>query len=85
MTRMEQKIRAFLADVFFLGEDPAELPADKSLIDSGIIDSTGVLELVDFLEREYGILIPDEELLPENLGSVNGIVQYVNRKLAAAA
>jgi acyl carrier protein len=82
---MEREIRAFLADVFFLGDDPTELPGEKSLIDSGIIDSTGVLELADFLEHEYGIVIQDEELVPENLGTVNGIVSFVNRKQAAKA
>jgi acyl carrier protein len=82
---MEREIRAFLADVFFLGDDPADLPADDSLIDSGIIDSNGVLELVDFLEQEYGILIQDEEMIPENLGSVNNIVSFVTRKKAVKA
>ena len=53
MAAMEKEIRAFLADIFFLGEDPAALAGDKSLIEAGIIDSTGVLELVGFLEEQY--------------------------------
>jgi acyl carrier protein len=85
MDDMEQQIRTFLADVFFLGEDPGALAGDKSLIESGVIDSTGVLELVGFLEEEYDISIGDEELIPENLDSVNNIVGFVDRKLAAAA
>ena len=85
MPAMEQEIRAFLADVFFLGEDPGALPGDKSLIESGIVDSTGVLELVGFLEEEYAISIADEELVPENLDTVNNIVRFVDGKRAAAA
>jgi acyl carrier protein len=81
---MEQEIRAFLADIFFLGEDPASLSGDKSLITAGVIDSTGVLELVGFLEEEYGIRINDDELLPENLDTVENIVNFVSRKRESA-
>ena len=85
MAAMEKEIRAFLADVFFLGEDPGALAGDKSLIESGKLDSTGVLELVGFLEEEYAISIADEELVPENLDTVNNIVRFVDGKRAAAA
>jgi acyl carrier protein len=80
---MEDEIRLFLADIFFLGDDPASIPASKSLIEGGIIDSTGVLELIGFLEEQYGIQIDDDELLPENLDSIEYIVQFVTRKRAA--
>jgi acyl carrier protein len=82
---MEHEIRVFLADIFFLGDDPTDIPASKSLIESGILDSMGVLELVSFLEEEYRIRIDDAELLPENLDSVQNIVRFVSRKQAAAA
>jgi acyl carrier protein len=77
---MEAEIRCFLADIFFLGDDPASIPASKSLIEGGIIDSTGVLELIGFLEEQYGIQIEDDELLPENLDSIEYIVKFVTRK-----
>ena len=80
---LEEEIRLFLADIFFLGDDPASIPASKSLIEGGIIDSTGVLELIGFLEEQYGIQIGDDELLPENLDSIEYIVQFVTRKRAA--
>jgi acyl carrier protein len=80
---MEDEIRLFLADIFFLGDDPASIPASKSLIEGGIIDSTGVLELIGFLEEQYGIQIEDDELLPENLDSIEYIVHFVTRKRAA--
>jgi len=85
MRAMEKEIRSFLADVFFLGDDPASLPSDKSLIESGILDSTGVLELVGFLEEEYDIAIADEELVPENLDSIANIVRFVSGKQTAVA
>lgn len=82
---MESEIRAFLAENFPLGEDPSELPSDASLLEAGIIDSTGVLEIVGFVEETYGIRVEDEELLPENLDSIQGIVSFVERKRAAAS
>lgn len=80
---METEIRQFLTEVFFLGDSPADVPGSKSLIDSGIIDSTGVLELVGFLEEQYSIRIEDEELVPENLDSIDNIVSFVGRKQVA--
>jgi acyl carrier protein len=82
---METEIRAFLTETFFLGDDAAGLDGASSLIDSGIIDSTGVLELVGFLEERYSIRITDEELVPENLDSIDHIVGFVSRKRAAVA
>jgi acyl carrier protein len=71
--------------VFFLGDDPGELASSSSLIESGIIDSTGVMELVGFLEEHYVIRIEDAELVPENLDSIDNIVGFVGRKKLAAA
>jgi acyl carrier protein len=81
---MKDRIRTFLAENFPLGEDPSNLPADASLLEAGIIDSTGVLELVDFIEATYGVKVEDEDLLPENLDSVQNIVEFVERKRSAA-
>jgi acyl carrier protein len=82
---VEHQIRTFLADIFFLGDDPAGLPGTKSLIGSGIIDSTGVLELVCFLEEEYGIAVADDDVVPENLDTVDNIVRFVSSRLPVAA
>ena len=78
-------MRAFLAENFPLGDDPSSLPSDASLIEAGIIDSTGVLELVGFLETHYGITIADDELLPENLDTIDNIVRFLDLKLAPGA
>jgi acyl carrier protein len=82
---VESEIRAFIADNFLLGDDVQNLPGSASLIDAGIIDSTGVLELVGFLEDRYAIRIADQELLPENLDSIDNVIRFVAEKQSAAA
>jgi acyl carrier protein len=77
---VESEVRAFLSENFPLGEDSSALAADASLMLAGIIDSTGVLELVGFLEETYEIRVEDEELLPENLDSIASIVRFVEQK-----
>jgi acyl carrier protein len=63
-----------------MGRNPGELADSDSLLDKGIIDSTGVLELVGFLEEHFGIAVDDEDLVPENLDSVDTLVGYIDRK-----
>jgi acyl carrier protein len=77
---MERELREFLAANYFLGDDPSQLAGDSSLIEAGLIDSTGVLELVGFLEEKFDVRITNEELLPENLDSIDNIVAFVGRK-----
>jgi acyl carrier protein len=77
---MEAELRAFLAENFLLGEELRGLPGSASLIEAGIIDSTGVLELVGFLEEAYDIEITDSELVPENLDSIDNVVRFVGAK-----
>lgn len=60
------------------------MPADdESLIEGGVVDSTGVLELIEFLEEAFGISVEETETVPQNLGSISGIESYVARKLDA--
>jgi acyl carrier protein len=77
---LEGEIRGFLADIFFLGDDPESIDGSQSLIEAGVIDSTGVMELVGFLEEQYGIRIEDDELVPENLDSIENMVRFVAQK-----
>ncbi len=72
-----ERIRSFIQKNFYV---PGALQDDASLLDQGIIDSTGVLEVVGFLEREFGIQVLDEEMLPENLDSISRIAAFVARK-----
>lgn len=81
-TSTENKIRAFIAENFLFREDLQALSKTQSLLDAGLIDSTGVLELVAFLETTFPITIEDADIVPENLDTVKSIVAYVERKLS---
>ena len=74
-------IREFIIANFLFGQAGNTLKDDDSFLIGGIIDSTGVLELVGFLETQYGISIDNEELIPDNLDSVNKVASFVRRKL----
>ena len=80
---IEAKVRAFIVERFLFGR--GELAAGDSLLEKGVIDSTGVLELVTFLEAQLGVAFEDSELTPENLDSIERIVRFVERKRAQAA
>lgn len=73
-------VRNFIVVNFLLGQEGA-LKDDASFLEEGIIDSTGILELVSYLEETYAIEITEEELIPENLDSLNRIAAYLSRKL----
>ncbi len=77
------RIRAFLVDSFLLGDDDGFGDAD-SLIEAGIVDSTGVMEVVTFLEESFVIDVADDELVADNLDSVERLAAFVQRKLAVA-
>jgi len=79
---IEQKVRQFITDNFLFREDRASLTDSESLLEAGVIDSTGVLELVAFLETEFGLALGDAEMVPENLDSISRIVSYVQGKTA---
>lgn len=74
------EVRNFILENFMMGRDPGELENSGSLLELGIIDSTGVLELVGFIEETYGFTVEDDELVPENLDTIDRIVDYIGRK-----
>lgn len=78
-----EKIREFITTNFYVA-DPAALSDDASFLDQGIVDSTGVLEVVTFLEDTFAIAVGDDELLPENLDSVRNLTAFVERKQSCA-
>jgi acyl carrier protein len=80
---IDNEVREFVVANFLFGQAQTPLTEDQSFLESGIIDSTGVLELVAFLEQRYGISVADRELLPENLDSIRNVAGFVARKLAA--
>jgi acyl carrier protein len=77
---MKEKIRTFIVDNFLFGQDDG-LNDDSSFLDEGIIDSTGILELVNYLEEEFSVTVDDEELIPENLDSISNVVGYLEKKM----
>jgi acyl carrier protein len=82
--RFKTAVREFIAENFLFRAD-AEIDNDQSLLESGVIDSTGVLEVIAFLEQTFGISIADDEIIPENLDSINNMTRYLAAKLPNAA
>ncbi len=76
----EDKIRGFILENYLFTDDQSELNNDDSFLDQGILDSTGILEIIFFIEDEFGIKIRDDEMVPDNLDSVNRIVAFIERK-----
>jgi len=77
---IKQQVKAFITSNFYIA-DPSALADDASLLDQGIIDSTGILEVIMFLEDTFGFKVADSEMLPENLDSIVSITAYVARKV----
>lgn len=80
MSEIISVITKFIRENFIAGRSDVTLDPDQSLIESGIMDSTGVLELVEFLESTYGIRVEDEELVPENLETITNILKFLQTK-----
>ena len=78
---VESKVRAYILENFLFTDDQSVLNSSESLLDNGTMDSTGVLEVINFLEEEFGITVADEEMIPDNLDSVGRIVSCVGRKV----
>jgi acyl carrier protein len=76
------KIRGYIRESFLFGSDQ-KLSDEDSLLDAGVIDSTGAMELVSFLESEFRVDVNDQDLVPENLDSVAAMTAFVTRKLAS--
>ena len=77
---LKDNLRNYILENFLFTDDPSELEDDDSFMEKGIIDSTGILEVIEFLESESDIKIEDEDMVPDNLDSVNKIVNFVARK-----
>jgi len=77
---VDDDVRAFVIQNFMFGQG-AQLTDDESFLEAGIIDSTGVLELVGFLETKFGIVVADGDLVPANLDSVARVARFVERKV----
>ena len=82
---IKDSIRAFIIDSFLFGDTSQVIADDMSLIDNNLVDSTGVLELVFFLESTFGISVKDTEVIPQNLDSIGAMAAFIESKRKAAA
>lgn len=80
--QVAEQLREFILDSYLFG-DAERMPLDSdSLMQTGVLDSTGVLELIEFLEAEFAISVEESETVPANLDSISGLVRYVTSKRA---
>jgi acyl carrier protein len=82
---IENLIRSYILENFLFTDDNGRLQDDASFLEEGILDSTGVLELVMFVEETLGVTVEDEEIVPENFDSVERLACYVRVKVGATA
>ncbi len=79
MLDVQNKIRTFIVDNYLFGDDEG-LESGTSFLDEGIVDSTGILELIEFISEEFEITVEDDELVPENLDSIDNVTAFIGRK-----
>jgi acyl carrier protein len=80
MQDIKKSVRAYILENFLMGDTGTALTDDQSFLENHIIDSTGFIELVTFLETTYGVQIKDEEMIPENLDSLEAIARFIGSK-----
>ena len=83
MQDIKSQVRNYILDNFIMGGTADQFQDSDSFMDRHIIDSTGFLEVVTFLEETFGITVEDDEMVPENLDSLNNIEAYINKKRAS--
>ncbi|MEI6267268.1 MAG: acyl carrier protein [Methylococcaceae bacterium] len=82
---MKKTIRKYILENLLFTDDESTLQDDESFLDGGIIDSTGVMEIILFIEESFGFRVNDDEMLPANLDSVNNLATFIQRKQSIAA
>ena len=79
MSDVKSVIRTFIVENYLFGDDEG-LEGSTSFLDEGIVDSTGILELIEFISEEFSIKVEDDELIPENLDSIDNVSAFIGRK-----
>jgi len=79
MSDVKSVIRTFIVENYLFGDDE-DLENSTSFLDEGIVDSTGILELIEFIREEFSITVEDDELIPENLDSIDNVTAFIGRK-----
>lgn len=82
---ISEAVRSYILENYLFSDDPAALEDNESFMEKGIVDSTGMMEVISFLEEQFGITVQDDEMIPENLDSVSAIIAYVERKQTGQA
>ena len=77
---IEEKVRGYILDNFLFTDDQSALSSEDSFMEKGLIDSTGILEVIFFLEEEFNVKVEADEMIPENLDSVKNLVAFVEKK-----
>ena len=82
---MKKTIRKYILEHLLFTEDESTLQDDESFLNNGIVDSTGVMEIILFIEENFGFRVNDDEIMPANLDSVNNLADFIQRKQVIAA
>ena len=80
MEDVRARIAEFILEEMLFGDESRMPAGGQSLLQSGVIDSTGILELIEFIETEFGVRVDDDDTIPENLDGINRIAAFVQRK-----
>ena len=78
---IEKQLRNFILENYLFTDDQSSLDNADSFLNKGIIDSTGILELIFFIEEKFGVKVEDEEMIPDNLDSINNIIKFVGPQI----
>lgn len=81
MADTKKQLRDYIVENFLFGDTETEFSDTDSFMEKGIIDSTGILEVITYIEENFDIKIEDDELIPENLDSITNIVNFIDRKI----
>jgi acyl carrier protein len=82
---IKDKLRLFILENFLFTDDQSELNDEDSFMDQGIIDSTAILELIFFMEEEFSVKVEVEEMIPDNLDSINKVTRFIESKSSSVA
>jgi acyl carrier protein len=83
LDEVRQKLRHFILENYLFSDDQNALKDDDSFLDGGILDSMGILELIEYLDEGLGIKVEGDELVPDNLDSINSLIKYISAKAQA--
>ncbi|RYY03785.1 MAG: acyl carrier protein [Gammaproteobacteria bacterium] len=83
LDEVRQKLRHFILENYLFTDDQAALNDDDSFLEGGVLDSMGILELIDYLDEGFGIKVEGDELVPDNLDSINSLIKFISSKSPA--